>query len=117
MTSAAIIDLTKSNDAVDLTKSSNIGATDAGDDEEVVEVGVVTACNGNVKVPFIWPMVSPQLSKRYKGGHRIFNRITMKNLSRLHLKTSKKTMSKTDLRGRAAARTMAEVIDGNVECA
>ena len=39
----------------------------------------------------------------------------MENLSRLHLKKSKKTMSKTELRERAAARSMAKIIDANVD--
>ena len=40
VTRSAIVDLTQLNDAVDLTK-----------DGEAAEVGVVTAFNGNVKVP------------------------------------------------------------------
>ena len=39
----------------------------------------------------------------------------MENLSRLHLKKSKKTMSKTELRERVAARAIAKVIDANAE--
>ena len=37
----------------------------------------------------------------------------MENLSRLHLKKSKKTMSKTKLRKRAVVRAMAKVINAN----
>ena len=72
-TRAAMVDLPNSNDAVDLTKG-----------KEAADVGVVTACNGIIKVPTGWPMASSQSSKRPKGGQRTVDRIVIENLSRFH---------------------------------